>query len=246
MVKQANSQFFLTDKRVAALIPAAGSGERMGGQVAKPFLQLNGREILAHTLDVFERTAVINDVWVIVGAANLAACRQGIVERYGFKKVRDVVAGGASRQESVWRGLCRVDPAVDLVVVHDGVRPFVTETVLQATLACAAEHGAAVSAIPLSDTLKRVSPQGEVEGTVPRENLWRTQTPQAFRRQLLVTAHQQARERNLCATDDAGLLESLGHPVRVVQGLEGNIKITTPDDLNLSERLLGERPAERG
>ena len=246
MVKQANSKCFLTDKRVAALIPAAGSGERMGGQVAKPFLQLNGREILAHTLDVFERTALIDDVWVIVGAANLVVCRQGIVERYGFKKVRDVVAGGASRQESVWRGLCRVDPAVDLVVVHDGVRPFVTETVLQETLACAAEHGAAVSAIPLSDTLKRVSPQGEVEGTVPRENLWRTQTPQAFRRQLLETAHQQARQRNLCATDDAGLLESLGHPVRVVRGLEGNIKITTPDDLGLSQRLLGEQPAEGG
>ena len=87
-----------------------------------------------------------------------------------------------------------------------------TESVLQATLACAAQHGAAVSAIPLSDTLKRVSPQGEVEATVPRENLWRTQTPQAFRRQLLEAAHQQALQRSLCATDDAGLLESLGHP----------------------------------
>ena len=240
MLKHANTQSFLIDKRVVALIPAAGSGVRMGGHVAKPFLQLNGREILAHTLDLFERTALVDDVWVIVGADNLVACRQGIVERYGFKKVRDVVAGGASRQESVWRGLQRIDAGVDLVVVHDGVRPFVTETVLLATLACAAEHGAAVSAIPLRDTLKRVSPQGEVEATVPRENLWRTQTPQAFRRQLLETAHQQARQRNLRATDDAGLLESLGHPVRVVPGLEGNIKITTPDDLNLSARLLGE------
>ena len=246
MLKPENSQCFQIDKRVAALIPAAGSGVRMGGHVAKPFLQLNGREILAHTLDVFERTALVDDVWVIVGAGNLDACRQDIVKRYGFKKVRGVVPGGASRQESVWRGLQRVDAAVDLVVVHDGVRPFVTETVLQATLACAAEHGAAVSAIPLSDTLKRVSLQGEVEATVPRENLWRTQTPQAFRRQLLETAHQQARQRNLCATDDAGLLESLGHTVRVVPGLEGNIKITTPDDLNLSERLLGETSAEAG
>ena len=212
----------------------------MGGQIAKPFLLLNGREILAHTLDVFQRTAVIDEVWVIVGAGNLLACRQGIVERYGYKKVRDVVAGGASRQESVWLGLRRIEPGVDLVVVHDGVRPFVTESVLRATLACAAQHGAAVSAIPLSDTLKRVSPRGEVEATVPRDHLWRTQTPQAFQRHLLDSAHRQARRQNLRATDDAGLLESLGHPVRVVPGLEGNIKITTPDDLSLSERLLGE------
>ena len=239
MLKHANSKSFLMEKRIAALIPAAGSGVRMGGHIAKPFLQVNGREILAHTLDVFEQAVVIDEVWVIVGGRNILACRQGIVERYGFKKVRDVVAGGASRQESVWQGLRRIDVAVELVVVHDGVRPFVTETVLQETLVCAAQHGAAVSAIPLRDTLKRVSSRGEVEATVPRENLWRTQTPQAFLRNLLDTAHRQARQQNLCATDDAGLLESLGHPVRVVPGLEGNIKITTTDDLNLSERLLG-------
>ena len=155
--------------------------------------------------------------------------------------MRGVVAGGASRQESVWQGLQCVDAETDLVVVHDGVRPFVTESVLRAALLCAAEHGAAVSAVPLSDTLKRVSPQGEVESTVPRENLWRTQTPQAFQRCLLHTAHRQAAQRGLIATDDAGLLEPLGHPVRVVLGLEDNIKITTPADLRLGERLLGLR-----
>ena len=240
MSNHTNSTPFLTEKRIAALIPAAGSGVRMGAPVAKPFLQVNGREILAYTLQVFEQAAVIDEVWVMVAERNLPACRQGIVERYGFRKVRDVVPGGASRQESVWRGLQRLDAEVDLVVVHDGVRPFVTETVLQETLACAAQHGAAVAAIPLSDTLKRVSLQGEIEATVPRDNLWRTQTPQAFRRRLLDAAHRQARQRRLRATDDAGLLESLGHPVRVVPGLQGNIKITTPDDLNLCRRLLGQ------
>ena len=211
----------------------------MGGRVAKPFLQIDGREILARTLDVFENAAVIDEVWVMVGAGHVLACREGIVERYGFGKVRDVVEGGASRQESVWRGLQRLDPGVDLVVVHDGVRPFVTETVLQQTLAGAAQYGAAVSAIPLSDTLKRVSLQGEVEATVPRDNLWRTQTPQAFRRHLLHAAHRQARHQDFYATDDAGLLESMGHPVWVVRGQEDNIKITTPDDLALSKRLMG-------
>ena len=211
----------------------------MGGPIAKPFLQIDGREILAHTLDVFEHAAVIDDVWVMAGAGHVVACREGIVERYGFKKVRGVVAGGASRQESVWQGLRRLAAGVDLVVVHDGVRPFLTEAVLAETLACAAAYGAAVSAVPLRDTLKRVSVRGEVEATVPRDHLWRTQTPQAFGRQLLDAAHRQARRQGLCATDDAGLIESLGHPVRVVRGLEGNIKITTPDDLDLGERLLG-------
>jgi 2-C-methyl-D-erythritol 4-phosphate cytidylyltransferase len=233
-----NVKATLTQKRVAGLIPAAGSGVRMGGDIAKPFLQLGGREILAHTLDVFERSAVIDELWVVVAAKNVSACQQGIIKRYGFRKVRDVVAGGASRQESVWRGLQRIDAAVDLVVVHDGVRPFVTEAVLQETLGCAAQHGAAVAAVPLRDTLKRISEGGVVEATVPRENLWRTQTPQAFQRHLLMSAYRQAWERGVCATDDAGLLESIGHPVKVVSGLESNIKITTPEDLIFSEGLL--------
>ena len=233
-----NTKAILAQKRVAGVIPAAGSGVRMGGHIAKPFLQLDGREILALTLDVFERCTVIDEVWVIVAATHLSACRQSIIERYGFSKVRDVVAGGASRQESVWRGLQRLDAAVDLVVVHDGVRPFVTELMLQETLDCAAQRGAAVAAVPLRDTLKRVSEEGEVEATVPRENLWRVQTPQAFQRHLLMAAYQRAWEQGLHATDDANLVESMGHPVQVISGLESNLKITTPEDLILSERLL--------
>jgi len=233
-----NAKAILAQQRIAALVPAAGSGVRMGGHVAKPFLRLGGREILARTLDVFEHCAVIDEVWVIVAANDVPACRRGIIERYGFGKVHGLVAGGASRQESVWRGLQRVDAAVDLVVIHDGVRPFLTDTVLQATLGCAAQHGAAVAAVPLQDTLKRVSEKGEVQATVARENLWRIQTPQAFQRRALVAAYRQARERGVRATDDAGLLESMGHPVKVVPGLESNIKITTPEDLVLSESLL--------
>lgn len=233
-----NVKATLLPKRVAGLIPAAGSGVRMGGDIAKPFLQLGGREILARTLDVFEHCAVISEVWVIVAAENVSACQQGIIERYGFRKVRDVVAGGASRQESVWRGLQRVEAAVDLVVVHDGVRPFVTDAVLRETLGCAATHGAAVTAVPLRDTLKRISDGGVVETTVPRDNLWRAQTPQAFQRHLLMSAYRQAWERGVQATDDASLIESMGHPVKVVSGSEHNIKITTPEDLNFSEGLL--------
>jgi 2-C-methyl-D-erythritol 4-phosphate cytidylyltransferase len=228
----------LAGARVAALIPAAGSGQRMGGTVPKPYQVLQGREILARTLDVFEACAAIDEVWLVVAADLHDFCRQRIVEPYGFRKVRDLVAGGAARQESVWRGLQRVSDATDLVVVHDGVRPFVTASLLQRTLDSAVQHGAAIAAVPLHDTLKRVSAAGQVEATIPRERLWRTQTPQAFRRTLLLQAFEHAWQAGLQATDEAALVEALGHPVHVVPGIEQNVKITTPDDLDTCEGFL--------
>ena len=228
----------LAGKRVAALIPAAGSGQRMGGGIAKPFLQLAGREILARTLDVFEACATIDDVWVIVAAAQQRLCQQEIISRYGFRKVRGVIVGGATRQESVWHGLQQVADAIDLVIVHDGVRPFVTASVLYDTLSAAGQYGAAVAAVPVKDTLKRVSPDSVVEATIPRERLWRVQTPQAFQRRLLWAAFHHARRHGITVTDEAGLMEALGHQVRIVPGRESNIKITTPDDLQLGAAFL--------
>jgi 2-C-methyl-D-erythritol 4-phosphate cytidylyltransferase len=160
----------------------------MGGAVAKPYLHLGGREILAHTLEVFEHCAVVDEIWLVVAAEQRDHCQRAIVERYGFHKVRGLVVGGAERQESVWRGLQQMASAVDLVVVHDGVRPFVTAALVCQTLCSAAQYGAAIAAVPLTDTLKRVSAAGRVETTLPREHLWRIQTPQAFRRDLLQTA----------------------------------------------------------
>jgi 2-C-methyl-D-erythritol 4-phosphate cytidylyltransferase len=202
---------------------------------------LGGREILAHTLAVFEASVVIDDIWVIVAPEQRVACQTTIVELYGFRKVRGVVAGGSTRQESVWQGLQHVDKIVDLVVVHDGVRPFVTELLLQQTIEQASRYGAAIAAVPLKDTLKRVSVAGDVEATVPREYLWRVQTPQAFHHALLRQAFQHAWQHGLQATDEAGLIESLGYPVKIVQGYEHNVKITTPDDLVLCETLLRQR-----
>lgn len=224
--------------RTAALIPAAGSGRRMGERVAKPFLRIGGREILAYTLDVFEACGVIDEVWVIVAPEHRALCQQTVVDHYGFHKVRGVIAGGATRQESVWQGLQQVGQGVEFVVVHDGVRPLVTEKLLQEALHQAVSHGAAIAAVPVKDTLKRVSATGEVEATMPREGLWRVQTPQAFRRRLLQEAFQHAWKQGFTATDEAGLIEALGQGVRIVQGLESNVKITTPDDLLICESLL--------
>ena len=224
--------------RVAALIPAAGSGQRMGGGIPKPYQVLQGREILARTLDVFEACAIIHEVWLVVAADLHEFCRQRIVEPYGFRKVQGLVVGGSARQESVWRGLQHVAQTVDVVVIHDGVRPFVTASLLQHTVDSAVQHGAATAAVPLHDTLKRVSASGLVEATIPRDHLWRTQTPQAFRLPLLLKAFEHAWQMGLQATDEAGLVEALGHPVYVVPGTERNVKITTPDDLNICEGFL--------
>jgi 2-C-methyl-D-erythritol 4-phosphate cytidylyltransferase len=213
----------------------------MGGTVPKQFLQIGGREIVARTLAVFEACVAIDDVWVVVAAEQCTTCQNTIVERYGFRKIRGVIAGGTTRQESVWRGLQQVTDAVALVVVHDGVRPFVTELLLQQTLDYAKRYGAAIAAVPLKDTLKRVSTAGTVEATVPRERLWRIQTPQAFQHALLRRAFQHAWRQGLQATDEAGLIEALGYPVQIVPSYEHNIKITTPDDLVFCATFLGER-----
>jgi 2-C-methyl-D-erythritol 4-phosphate cytidylyltransferase len=213
----------------------------MGGTVPKQFLQIGGREILARTLAVFEMCVAIDDVWVVVADEQCTSCQSTIVERYGFRKIRGVIAGGATRQESVWRGLQQVTDAVTLVVVHDGVRPLVTELLLQQTLEHASRYGAAIAAVPLKDTLKRVSAAGTVEATVARERLWRVQTPQAFRHALLHRAFQHAWQQGLQATDEAGLIEALGYPVQIVPSYEHNIKITTPDDLIFYEVFLRER-----
>lgn len=228
----------LTGRRIAALIPAAGSGRRMGGQVAKPFLRIGGREILARTLDVFEACCLIDEVWVIVAPEHCDLCQRTVIARYGFQKVKGVIAGGVTRQDSVWQGLQRIEEGVEFVVVHDGVRPFVPETLVQETLHQAALHGAAIAAVPLKDALKRVSKRGEVETTVPREGLWRVQTPQAFRRHLLQAAFLHAWDRGHTASDEAGLVETLGQRVHVVPGVESNVKVTTPDDLPICESLL--------
>jgi 2-C-methyl-D-erythritol 4-phosphate cytidylyltransferase len=210
----------------------------MGGAVAKPYLHLGGREILVHTLEVFEHCAVVDEIWLVVAAEQRDHCQRAIVERYGFHKVRGLVVGGAERQESVWRGLQQMASAVDLVVVHDGVRPFVTAALVCQTLCSAAQYGAAIAAVPLTDTLKRVSAAGRVETTLPREHLWRIQTPQAFRRDLLQRAFQHAWKHGVMVTDEAGLIEAMGYPVYVVPGAEHNVKMTTPDDLQLGEMLL--------
>jgi 2-C-methyl-D-erythritol 4-phosphate cytidylyltransferase len=229
----------------AALIPAAGRGQRMGLDIEKQFLQLRGKPLLTYTLARFEATPTIDRIVLIVPAGREAFCQQEIVAPGGICKVTHIVAGGETRQRSVMAGFSCLDRDVDVVVIHDGARPFVTPALIRAAVEAALADGSAVAAIPESDTLKRVSEVGTIIETVDRRNLWRAQTPQAFRRAILQRALAYAAEHHLDATDEASLIEWLSWPVRIFPGSIWNFKITSPDDLMLAELLLGQH-AELG
>ena len=222
----------------AALIPAAGRGRRMGCGVEKQFMQVAGKPLLAHTLARFEAAPSIDRVVVIVPPGREAYCAEEIVAMEGLRKVTRIVAGAETRQRSVTAGFRCVGANVDVVVIHDGARPFVSPLLIQTSINLAYQHGSAVVAIPESDTLKRVAVDGTVVETVDRQHLWRAQTPQAFQRSILERALAHAEEQALDATDEASLVESLSWPIRIVPGSIWNFKVTTPDDLRLAKILL--------
>jgi 2-C-methyl-D-erythritol 4-phosphate cytidylyltransferase len=219
----------------AALLLCAGRGERLAAGVEKALAPLAGRPLFLWSLEALERCAAVDGI-VVVGPVGrlrdaLAAC--------GFApgKVVAWTEGGRERQDSVARGLRALPPEFDVVAVHDAARALVTPELVARVVGDAVAHGAAIAAVPLADTLKRVS-LGRIEDTVPRAALWCAQTPQAFRREWLEAAHGQARA---AATDDAALVEALGHPVHVTPGEALNFKITTAQDLALAGAWLTRR-----
>jgi 2-C-methyl-D-erythritol 4-phosphate cytidylyltransferase len=212
----------------------------MGSRRPKQYLRLGRAPILVATLRALGRARSLAGIVVAVPAAHVAATRR-LLARARVPKILDVVAGGADRQESVWRALQRVPEDARFVVVHDAVRPFVTADLVERVRAAAA-GGAATCGMPVRDTVKRVT-DGAVAATVPRQGLWLTQTPQAFARDLLWEAHDKARRDGFAGTDDAVLVERLGMPVAMVPGLAQNLKITTPDDLRTARAWA--RPRRR-
>ena len=223
---------------IAAIVPAAGAGVRMEADRPKQFLSLGGRPLLVHALKRLAASPLVETIAVVVPEDWVSQVRTELVEAFGLgEKVEAVVAGGAQRQDSVAAGLEALPPEVELVVVHDGARPFVTTAMVAAVVESAKAMGAAVTAIPVTDTLKRVA-EGAVLDTIPREGLVRVQTPQAFRKGVLVEALREARADGIVGTDEASLVERMGSPVRVVAGALTNIKVTTQEDWDLAEGLL--------
>ncbi len=222
-----------------AIIAAAGQGTRMGGRRAKQFLELAGTPIIIHTLRRFEQCADIQEVIVVLPAQETARFIK-LAGKYGLRKIARVVTGGATRAESVWRGLQNVRAATaGIIAVHDGVRPFVTPGDISRTVRAAESCGGAILTAPVIETIKEVR-NGEVRRTLARARLRRALTPQCFRYQLLRRAYEQAANLGADITDDAALVEELGAAVAVIEGDPRNIKITRPEDIALAELLLQE------
>jgi 2-C-methyl-D-erythritol 4-phosphate cytidylyltransferase len=220
--------------KTIALITAAGKGRRMESSIPKQYLSLGGKPILVQTLQVFEECPAVDGIYVIVPPDQMDMVQKDIVEKYHFKKIVKLVLGGKIRQQSVWNGLKAIRSECSIVVVHDGVRPFVNRQMIEQSIQEADKHGAAVVAVPAKDTVKRAQ-KGKKIQTIPREEIWLAQTPQSFRFPLLMKAYQKAYQEEVVGTDDASLVERLGNSVILIQGDYANIKITTPEDLTFAE-----------
>lgn len=209
----------------------------MGGRVKKQFRVLGGRPVLHWCLQALHEAASVHEVVIVTQADDVDSVLRDVSLK--FSKVSRVVSGGATRQQSVARGLEALSPEVGWVIVHDGVRPLAGAELFQRVLEAAMESGAATAALPVKDTIKEVASDGRVQRTLDRSRLWAIQTPQAFSREILERAHSQGKD--LEATDDCSLVEALGQPVSVVVGAERNLKLTTEEDMRILESLIAHR-----
>jgi len=227
--------------KVEVILVAGGQGRRMGGPIPKAFLPLCRYPIFSYALKTFSGVEEISGCILVVPSGEEKRAKNICQQISGLEKVKQIVCGGARRQDSVRCGMDHLSPDVDIVLVHDAVRPFCSAELIRRVITSAEKAGAAVPGIPLADTLKRVDSTGHVAATVDRRSLVAVQTPQGFQFSQLRQAYQNAWEKSLTATDDAGLFEYLGQPVVVVEGEVCNFKITQPYDLQLAEILIRQK-----
>lgn len=227
--------------KATAIIAAAGEGLRIGGKISKPYLPLCGRAMVLRTLDRFFATGSVGRVVLVVAAGELSRC-EGMLRTDSLLGRRPWIlqTGGATRQQSVNAGLEKIGDDADIVVIHDGARPFVSPALIDRCVESADQTGAVVAGLPARDTIKFVSDDHRILSTPDRKTLWEIQTPQAFRRAVIVEAHKRATRAGFEATDDAMLVEQAGKPVWVIEGEKTNLKITVPEDLWLAEAMIRE------
>ena len=225
-------------QKVWAVIVAAGQGRRMENAVRKQYHEVAGLPVVTHTLRVFDTCAVIDEIVLCVPGQDIAFCREELIKPAKSKKKIALVAGGDTRQESVFNGLQSIESNTGIIVIHDGVRPFVTHAQITACVEGAAKHGACILGIPVFDTLKRIQANDSIIETVDRDGIWMAQTPQAFQLDLIMRAHRHARQKSHRATDDASLLEHMGIEVKIIPGSRTNLKLTDQDDLQMARTLL--------
>lgn len=225
-------------KKASAIIVAAGRGSRMKTNINKQYLLLNGKPVLAHTIEAFEKSDCISEIIVVINKNDHDFFSNSILKPYNFYKISAVVEGGDDRQASVYNGLSCVSTEVEIVVVHDGARPLITPDIIQNSVDIAAKDGVACVGVPVKDTIKKVDKELNVEYTPNRSFLWAIQTPQTFCKDILLSAHKSAAIKGFRGTDDSVLAERLGYKVRMVMGSYTNIKITTAEDIAFAETIL--------
>ncbi len=228
----------------AAIITAAGKGTRLKGDISKQFMNIYGKPILAHTITAFQNASKIKEIYVSVPKDYLELCQKSIIEKYSFNKVKKLIVGGSSRQESVYNALVELPASTKLVSIHDGVRPLITAEEIDLLINTLMRENkrdpkirGVIMAAPARETIK-ITDKNTIDKTVPRETVWYAQTPQIFFYKDILKAHNKAREDNFIGTDDACLVERMNWKVSMVRGRHENIKITTPLDLFLAELIM--------
>lgn len=222
---------------ICALIVAGGSGKRMGKGINKLFLKLKDKPILAHTLEIFERCELIDKIILVAAEDEIDYCKNEIILKYGIIKVKEIVAGGRERQESVLNGLKQINDDA-IVLIHDGARPFLDEKIIEKGIEYARMYGASACGVEPKDTIKIKDSEGFSKATPNRSELFSVQTPQCFKADIIKKSHKKVLEGKILVTDDTMAAEYAGYKVFLYEGSYENIKITTPDDLLIGEKII--------
>lgn len=219
------------------VIVAAGTGSRMKKDINKQFIKLKNKEIVAHTIEKFYNSENIDDIVVVIREDEEEYFNKNIKEKYGFTNIK-VAHGGNERQDSVFNGIKMLKKECEVVLIHDGARPFVTDDIIKRSINKGNEHNAIVVGVKVKDTIKVVSDNGNIVDTPNRSYLWAVQTPQVFKYDIITKAYEDAYNNNYYGTDDAMLVERIGYNVKMIEGSYNNIKITTQEDLEFGEQIL--------
>lgn len=221
----------------SVVIVSAGKGSRMKADINKQFLKIGDKEVIAHTIDKFYNNKNIGEIIIVVREDEKEFFQENIINKYGYKNIK-IAFGGKERQDSVYNGLKEADEKCEIVLIHDGARPFVTNEIIDKSIEGAKEYKSTIVGVPVKDTIKIVDENKDVCDTPNRSRLWAIQTPQVFDYSLIVKAHEKAKNNKYYGTDDSMLMEYLGYDVKVIEGSYDNIKITTPEDLKIAQEIL--------
>ncbi len=219
--------------KIKVIIPSSGSGERFGGTIPKQFLKIDGKEIIAHTLEKFNSIKSIDEIIISTKPEYFVKVRT-IVKKYNLKKVKKIIEGGKRRQDSVYNALINSECAEDdLILIHDAVRPFISLKKIKELISEASKEKCVILGLTVSETIKRSGKNNFIKETIDRNNLWSVQTPQAFRFRILMKSFEKAYRENFTGTDESSIVENAGYKVKVTEGESKNIKITTKSDLKI-------------